>query len=596
MSGLPLQKDYPENPGIAAGLRSSETLVLLLGFATLILLMVAFTAVGMSRMIDVNQRQESIAFERAKKSELVHTLRFASRERTLDLHAMIDLEDFFQRDQHFLHFTHVGALFVQSRLALLGLNLSKRERDILEEQDRSTQTNVVYQDKVADLAMRGEDKKASALLLNYAIPGQNHVFDILNELNEVQKQSAEQAFQQTRADFAEARSIMFGLGTLALVLGISIAYFVVKKIAAHTQVRQRLLMSLDSIAGFPEHNPIAVVEISPQHGVTYANLSAKNQFTGVEAKGVSHPVFAGLEGVVEDMQLRGEHRAQREQVVGENIFAQWISSIDDGDIVRIYSLDITDRKRAEEELERTKAHLEELVGERTAALAASNRELESYSYSIAHDLRAPLRSIRGFGQILQEDAAHKLNEEEHEHLGRMVNAAGRMAELIDDILQQARLSKATLNRQSVDLSVIGKKIAERLSSAEPQRQVDWTLQEGVNVKGDPVLLEAVLENYFSNAWKYSSKKVRCAIKFGAYHDGNEQVVYVKDNGAGFSMKYVNKLFVLFQRLHDVAEFEGSGVGLASVSRIIQRHGGRVWAEGKEGEGACFFFSLPVAAS
>ena len=596
MTGLPPQNNPQDNPGIAVGLQSSETLVLLLGFATLILLMVAFTAVGMSRMIDVNQRQENIASERAKKSELVHTLRFASRERTLDLHAMIDLEDFFQRDQHFLHFNHVGALFVRSRLALLGMHLSQHERDILAKQDQLTQTNVVYQDKVADLAMRGEDREASTLLLNNAIPGQNHVFEILNELNEAQMLSADQAVRQAHADFDEARNIMFGLGALALVLGISIAYFVVKKIAAHTQTRQRLLLSLDSIAGFPEHNPIAVVELSPQQGVTYANVSAKNQFAGVEDKGLSHPVFTGLGAVVEDMRLRGQHRAEREQVVGENIYAQWISSIADGDIVRIYSLNITDRKRAEEELERTKGHLEELVGERTAALAASNRELESYSYSIAHDLRAPLRSIRGFGQILQEEAAHKLNEEENEHLGRIVNAAGRMAELIDDILQQARLSKATLNRQSVNLSMIGKKIAERLSSAEPQRQVDWTLQEGVNVKGDPVLLEAVLENYFSNAWKYSSKKQGSVIKFGAYQAGDEQVVFVKDNGAGFSMKYANKLFVLFQRLHDAAEFEGSGVGLASVSRIIQRHGGRVWAEGEEGEGACFFFSLPMKAS
>lgn len=570
--------------------------MLLVGFSALILLMVAFTAVGMSRMIDVNQRQENIANERVKKSELVNTMRFASRERTLDLHAMTSLDDFFQRDEHFLHFNSLGALFVRSRVAMLELNLNERERELLDEQGRVTRANVIYQDKVADLAMKGEDEEATALLLNRAIPGQNHVFEILNQLTEVQRESANQATRQTQVEFAKARNIMFGLGVLALVLGISIAYFVISKIVAHLKTRQRLLMSLDSIAGFPEHNPIAVVELSLQQGVTYANLSAKNQFVGVEDKGFSHPVFEGLADIVEDMKSRGEHRFEREQVVGQNIYAQWISSIEDGGVVRVYSFNITDRKRAEEELERTKSHLEELVDERTAALAASNQELESYSYSIAHDLRAPLRSISGFGQILQEEAAPKLDEEERGHLERIIKAAGRMAELIDNILQQARLSKITLNRQSVDLSAIAKKIADRLSAAEPQREVDWVLQDGVVVRGDPVLLEATLENYFSNAWKYSSKKSSCVIEFGSYSEDAEQVVFVKDNGAGFSMEYANKLFVLFQRLHGASEFEGSGVGLASVSRIIQRHGGRVWAEGEKGEGACFFFSLPLGAN
>lgn len=446
---------------------------------------------------------------------------------------MTDLQDFFERDKHFLHFNHVGALFVRSRFALLEMNLSEREQDILEQQTRLTRINVGYQNRVADLAMRGQDVEASTVLLNQAIPGQNKVFALLSELTEVQKEASDQAVFQTRAEFAEARNIMLGLGVLALVLGVVIAYFVVSKIAAHIQMRQRLLMSLDSIAGFPEHSPIAVIELSEGREVTYVNPSAKSQFSDVEGKGVLHPVLHGLEAMVEDMRSRDEHRCEREQVMGHRIYAQWISSIEDGGIVRIYSFDITDRKLAEAELKRTKDHLEELVDERTAALAASNRELESYSYSIAHDLRAPLRSISGFGQILQEDAEHKLDEEEQEHLGRIVNAAGRMAELIDDILQLARLSKVTLNSQLVDLSEMANKIAERLSSAEPQRRVDWVLQGGISIKGDPALLEVVLENYFSNAWKYSSEKEYRAIEFGAYHEGGEQVVFVKDNGAGF---------------------------------------------------------------
>lgn len=548
MSDLPPRLQMPDHSNIAAGLRAHETLVLLFGFAALILLMAAFTAVGMSRMIDVNQRLEDIASERFKKSELVHSLRFASRERILDLHAMTKLQDFFERDKHFLHFNHVGALFVRSRFALLEMSLSERELGILEQQARLTLINVAYQNQVADLAMRGRDEEASFILLNQAIPGQNKAFAFLDELNEVQKQASEQAVRQARAEFAEARNIMVALGVAALLLGIVIAYFVISKIAAHAQVRRRLLMSLDSIAGFPEHSPIAVIGLTEEREVAYVNPSAKNQFSGVESKGVLHPVLDGLELVVEGMRQRGEHRMEREQVLDERIYAQWISSIEDGAVVRIYSFDITDRKQAEAELERTKEHLEELVDERTAALATSNRELESYSYSIAHDLRAPLRSISGFGQILQEDAAHKLNDEEQEHLGRMVNAAGHMAELIDDILQLARLSKAAINKQLVDLSAMVNTIADRLSSAEPQCSVDWVLQEDVSINGDPVLLEVVLENYFSNAWKYSSKKECRVIEFGAYHEGGEQVVFIKDNGAGFSMDYASKLFVLFQRL------------------------------------------------
>ena len=231
MSDVPPRLQTPEHTNLAAGLRAPETLLLLLGFATLILLMVAFTAVGMSRMIEVNQRLENIASERAIKSELVHTMRFASRERTLSLHAMIDLEDFFQRDERFMDFNHAGALFVESRIAMLELNLSKRERDLLDAQGSATRANVIHQDEVADLAMRGEDEAAFALLMNHAIPGQNHVFEILNQLTEVQKVSSDQAARKTRVEFAEARNIMFGLGALALVLGVSIAYFVVNKIA-----------------------------------------------------------------------------------------------------------------------------------------------------------------------------------------------------------------------------------------------------------------------------------------------------------------------------------------------------------------------------
>lgn len=377
-----------------------------------------------------------------------------------------------------------------------------------------------------------------------------------------------------------------------------------------TAAEETLRLSHQRLLLHREHTPLAVIDWNTNFEIVDWNKAAEEMF-GFSIEDVKgHHITKNIlpesarkaVDIVWDnlLKAKGGERSSNENITkdGRIIQCEWYNTplIDQsGKVIGVASLvdDVTDRKRDEEELERTKVHLEELVEERTTALASSNRELESYSYSIAHDLRAPLRSIAGFGQILQDDANDKLNDEEKEHLNRIINAAGRMATLIDEILQLARLSQADLNQKTVNLSEIAERISERLSSAEPESLVDWTIQKNVFVEGDPALLEVVLENYFSNAWKYSANEENRKIEFGAYEDNGNQVVFVKDNGAGFSMKYANKLFVLFQRLHDASEFSGSGVGLASVSRIIHRHGGTVWAEGEEGKGASFFFSLPI---
>ncbi|MDX2464104.1 MAG: PAS domain S-box protein [Porticoccus sp.] len=377
-----------------------------------------------------------------------------------------------------------------------------------------------------------------------------------------------------------------------------------------TSAEEVLRLSHQRLLLHREHTPLAVIDWNTNFEIVDWNHAAEKIFgftkNEVEGRHITENILPESARKAVDivwdnlLKAKGGERSSNENITkdGRIIQCEWYNTPlinQDGKVIGVASLvdDVTDRKRDEEELKRTKNHLEELVEERTAALAVSNRELESYSYSIAHDLRAPLRSISGFGQILQEEAAHKLNKEDQEHLNRIINAAGRMAVLIDEILQLARLSQAVLTRSPVNLSAIATRIAERLSSAEPQCQVDWSLQEDICVEGDSSLLEVVLENYFSNAWKYSSKKECRKIQFGGYDKDGSKVVFVKDNGAGFSMEYSNKLFVLFQRLHDSSQFEGSGVGLASVSRIIQRPGGQVWAEGEEGKGACFFFSLPL---
>jgi signal transduction histidine kinase len=256
------------------------------------------------------------------------------------------------------------------------------------------------------------------------------------------------------------------------------------------------------------------------------------------------------------------------------------------------------RKKAEKEIMQHRDHLEELVSKRTGELEASNRELESYSYTIAHDLRSPLRSIAGFSQILQEDAGHKLNADEKDCFERIITASKRMAELIDDILELGQVTRSETQYTEVDLTALAKATVERLCPAGENREVDWKIQEGLVAVGDIKLLALLLDNLLGNACKYSSRKTHAHIEFGSTvveEGGDENSVYfVRDNGVGFDMQYVDKLFKPFHRLHSDVVFEGTGIGLATVQRIIHRHGGHIWAEAEPDKGATFYFTLPNA--
>jgi len=252
----------------------------------------------------------------------------------------------------------------------------------------------------------------------------------------------------------------------------------------------------------------------------------------------------------------------------------------------------TSFEHMKEELKKHHDHMEELVKERTIALENSNKELESYSYSIAHDLRTPLRSIVGFSQIILEDASDKLDSADQEHLQRIIKAATHMAELIDDILELSRVSRSHMQFDKVNLSAICSELSETFNASDTERVVEWRIQPDLVANGDHRLLYLVLNNLLGNAWKFTQQKSDALIEFGFMHEAGEKVYYVRDNGTGFDMKYVDKLFGLFQRLHRADEYEGTGIGLATAQRIINRHNGWVRAEGEKGKGATFYFSIP----
>ncbi|HYU30036.1 MAG TPA: ATP-binding protein [Gemmatimonadales bacterium] len=258
--------------------------------------------------------------------------------------------------------------------------------------------------------------------------------------------------------------------------------------------------------------------------------------------------------------------------------------------------------RIEEQKQELQQHakiLEQRVAERTgqlekraAELQAANSELDAFAYSVSHDLRAPLRSIDGFSQVLLEDYATQLGDQGRDSLQRVRAASQRMATLIDDLLKLARVTRVEMRTEQIDLSGLARDVvAEIERTTTGERQVEFVIAPGLEAQGDSRLLRVVLDNLLRNGWKYTAKRPQPRVEFTAQDENGDRVFVVKDNGAGFDMQYADKLFGVFQRLHSAAEFEGTGVGLATVRRIINRHGGRIWAEGAVDQGASFYFTL-----
>jgi PAS domain S-box-containing protein len=347
----------------------------------------------------------------------------------------------------------------------------------------------------------------------------------------------------------------------------------------------------DQKAIFMEHGPgsINITGFSPEEYKNDPNLWYRRVYAEDRQKVIER----------EERAIRGESVSFLEhRIVHKDGTVRWVRNTlvmryDEGKYPTEYDamiVDITETKQAEQKLYQLNSELEQRVIQRTAQLEATNKELEAFVYSVSHDLRSPLRTIGAFSQILLEEN-NQLDKKSRDYIGRIHRAVNRMSSLIDNLLKLSRISQSELIATRVNLSEMVTHISTELQESQPGRKVEWLIAKDIYGNGDEKLLEVALTNLLSNAFKYTSHHPKAQIEFGKKSENDREIFFISDDGAGFNMNYANKLFGVFQRLHQDSEFEGTGIGLAIVRRIIQRHEGDIWAEGQVEKGATFFFTL-----
>jgi signal transduction histidine kinase len=334
------------------------------------------------------------------------------------------------------------------------------------------------------------------------------------------------------------------------------------------------------LASFPMLNPYPVAEVDFSGQAHYLNPAAERLFPDLRERGARHPWLYDWEAVVPALRKNGSREIVRDVNVGERWCRQTLHLVEGAQRIRIYGMDITESKHAELEMREGKRQLEYAV-----------KELESFSYSVAHDLRAPLRAIDGYARLILKKQGDKFDADTLDKFNVIRSNTHLMGQLIDDLLTFSRLGRKHISPMTLDMEVLMKDAWKEVQASEPERDIKLEVGSIPPGYGDMALIKQVLINLLGNAVKFTKYKDAAYIEVGGYTDGDEHVYYVRDNGVGFDMAYYDKLFGVFQRLHSTEQFEGTGVGLATVQRLIHRHGGRVWAEGKVDHGACFYFAL-----
>jgi PAS domain S-box-containing protein len=444
----------------------------------------------------------------------------------------------------------------------------------------------------------GNGSHASRHQMPVEAPSMGQARSLIATMKQEEQQLLTQRIEKVGASSRRTR-ILIVFGNIIAFLSLFISALVIfqemnrrheaERSLIHNEERFRLMVS-----GVKDY---AILMLDPEGNVASWNVGAERTkgYTSEEILGKHFSIFHEPEDVkagkpdrllkIAEEEGRTEDEGWRVRKDGSRFWANVIVTAlrDENGTLRGFSKvtrDMTERRRAEQALE---SH--------NIQLAAANKELQAFSYSVSHDLRAPLRSIDGFSLALLEDYEAKLDSEGKNYLQRIRAATVRMGQLIDGMLNLARISRAGLVREEVDLSRLAREIVSELENSEPERKATFEISPALPVRGDRLLLRVVLENLLNNAWKFTSHTANACISVGSSANGSQPVHFVRDNGAGFDMQYASKLFGVFQRLHRDSEFPGNGVGLATVQRIIHRHGGRIWAEGSLGGGATFYFVL-----